>query len=188
MHFQWPSPGKTLCHTPTLWPSLGTSPCSLQPRACTLHLCKHSTASLRWEGTASGKRGCVHYFSQLQSLTAVPRPPSSPSLFIWISGRLKWESFPWQMHTGSGMGAVKHTRPRQRERLLLIKKAVLFCSVISGVARADLTQRESRKGKAHKYRGAMPFLCAVGSALAPTEHPNLIPVLSPKGAQPSVQL
>lgn len=169
MHFSWPSPGKTPCHTPTLWPSPGSSPCPLQP--LNLHSASvqagQLATSLRWEGSGSGRRGWVHYFSQLQSLTAVPRPPSSSSLFIWISGRFKWESFPWQMRAGSGMGAVKHTQPRQRERLLLITKAVLFCSVISDVAQADLTHRERAERENHTgTRGQCHFSVLWGHPLS----------------------
>lgn len=51
---------------------------------------------------------------------------AAPLSFIWISGRFKRESFPWQMCVGSGIGPVKYTQRDKKKRLFLIMNARVF--------------------------------------------------------------
>lgn len=53
---------------------------------------------------------------------------AAPLSFIWISGRFKRESFPWQMCVGSGIGPVKYTQRDKKKRLFLIMNARVFLS------------------------------------------------------------
>lgn len=51
---------------------------------------------------------------------------AAPLSSIWISGRFKRESFPWQVCVGSRIGPVKYTQRDKKKTVFLIMNARIF--------------------------------------------------------------